>query len=64
VLLEVRRSNQAAIRLYRSFGFSVAGLRRAYYSLDGEDALEMVLVLDPETGDIVPGQDEVRLEEV
>jgi [ribosomal protein S18]-alanine N-acetyltransferase len=64
VLLEVRRGNQPAIRLYRSFGFSVLGLRRGYYSDNGEDALEMVLVLDPETGDIVPSRDEVRLEEV
>lgn len=64
VLLEVRRSNRAAIRLYRSFRFSVMGVRRGYYAEGGEDAIEMVLVLDPETGDIVPSHDEVRLEEV
>ncbi len=64
VLLEVRRGNQPAIRLYRSFGFALSGLRRGYYADDGEDAIEMVLVLDPETGDIVPGRDELRLEEV
>lgn len=64
VLLEVRRGNRAAIQLYRSFGFSVAGLRRGYYSDNAEDAIEMVLVLDPETGEIVPSRDEVRLEEV
>lgn len=64
VLLEVRRSNHAAIQLYRSFGFNVLGLRKGYYASDGEDALEMALVLDPETGDIVPGHDEVQLEEV
>jgi ribosomal-protein-alanine N-acetyltransferase len=36
--LEVRPSNQGAIRLYEKFGFKVAGRRRRYYS-DGEDAL-------------------------
>jgi ribosomal-protein-alanine N-acetyltransferase len=64
VLLEVRRSNRAAIRLYRSLGFTIMGLRSRYYADDGEDALEMVLVLDPKTGHIVPGRDELRLEEV
>jgi ribosomal-protein-alanine N-acetyltransferase len=64
VLLEVRRSNLPAIRLYRSFGFCVLGIRRGYYGDNGEDAIEMGLVLDPETGDIVPSRDEVRLEEV
>ena len=61
VLLEVRRGNRAAIQLYRSFGFSVLNLRRGYYSDNGEDALEMSLVLDPETGEIVPNCDEVQL---
>lgn len=64
MLLEVRRSNVPAIRLYRSFGFCVLSIRRGYYSDNGEDAIEMGLVLDPETGDIVPSRDEVRLEEV
>lgn len=31
VLLEVRRSNKAAIRLYQSFGFQQIGTRRGYY---------------------------------
>ena len=39
--LEVRVSNEPAQRLYRSFGFVVAGRRVAYYSDDGEDALVM-----------------------
>ena len=39
--LEVRESNQVAQALYRSFGFDVAGRRRAYYTDDGEDALVM-----------------------
>jgi ribosomal-protein-alanine N-acetyltransferase len=38
-LLEVRRSNGEARRLYERFGFSVAGTRRNYYSQPVEDAL-------------------------
>jgi len=37
--LEVRRSNDPARLLYERFGFSVAGLRRAYYTKPVEDAL-------------------------
>jgi len=37
--LEVRRSNQAARLLYERFGFTVAGVRRAYYTKPVEDAL-------------------------
>jgi len=37
--LEVRRSNEAARLLYERFGFSVAGVRVAYYSKPVEDAL-------------------------
>ncbi len=59
LLLEVRRSNSAAIGLYRAFGFTAMGVRARYYS-DGEDAVEMVLRLD-ELGRPIPGQDEVRL---
>jgi ribosomal-protein-alanine N-acetyltransferase len=61
VLLEVRRSNAAAITLYRRAGFFAMGVRPRYYG-DGEDAVEMVLMLDPDTGAVVPHQDEVRLE--
>lgn len=43
VTLEVRKSNEAAQALYRSLGFEVCGLRRGYYSNDGEDAWVMVL---------------------
>jgi len=39
--LEVRRSNEGAIRLYERFGFRAAGLRRRYYHDNGEDALVM-----------------------
>jgi len=43
VTLEVRKSNDAAQRLYQSLGFAVQGVRTGYYSDDGEDALVMVL---------------------
>lgn len=36
--LEVRSSNQAAIKLYEKFGFESVGTRPKYYA-DGEDAL-------------------------
>jgi [ribosomal protein S18]-alanine N-acetyltransferase len=39
--LEVRTSNDAAIRLYEQFGFRAAGRRRAYYHDNREDALIM-----------------------
>jgi ribosomal-protein-alanine N-acetyltransferase len=40
-LLEVRRSNIAAIRLYRSVGFVAVRVRRRYYDEPVEDAVEM-----------------------
>lgn len=61
VLLEVRRSNAAAIALYRRVGFIASNVRRGYYT-DGEDAVEMVLELDPATGARVPRLDEVVLD--
>ena len=39
--LEVRRSNEPAIKLYEKFGFEVAGERKGYYQDEGEDALIM-----------------------
>ena len=41
VTLEVRASNDVAIRLYERFGFTVMGRRRGYYTDDGEDAIVM-----------------------
>jgi ribosomal-protein-alanine N-acetyltransferase len=37
--LEVRRSNDAARLLYERFGFTIAGVRRSYYTKPVEDAL-------------------------
>ena len=45
VTLDVRFSNAPAQNLYRSFGFVIRGLRKAYYSDNGEDALVMALEL-------------------
>ncbi len=39
--LEVRESNSVAQRLYEKYGFSRHGVRRHYYSDDGEDAVVM-----------------------
>lgn len=44
VLLEVRRSNDAAIALYGTVGFVPIGVRQRYYP-DDEDALDMALDL-------------------
>ena len=41
VTLDVRASNLRARKLYEECGFSVVGLRRNYYSDNGEDALTM-----------------------
>ena len=60
VLLEVRRSNTTAIALYRVIGFFAMGVRSRYYP-DDEDAVEMVLAFDRETGEIVAHPDEVKL---
>jgi len=45
VTLEVRRSNEAAIELYRAFGFEAVGYRPRYYAEDKEDAVLMTLDL-------------------
>ncbi len=41
VTLEVRESNKGAIDLYRKYGFQEVGLRRRYYSDNGENAVIM-----------------------
>ena len=47
IFLEVRVSNEAALRLYVSRGFEKTRIRKRYYA-DGEDALEMKRELRPE----------------
>ncbi|MDD2921099.1 MAG: ribosomal protein S18-alanine N-acetyltransferase [Anaerolineales bacterium] len=41
--LEVRESNDAAINLYRKFGYAESGHRENYYADNGEDAILMTL---------------------
>ena len=45
IALEVRASNAAAIALYESLGFAVAGRRKNFYRRPAEDALVMVKAL-------------------
>jgi [ribosomal protein S18]-alanine N-acetyltransferase len=45
ITLEVRRSNERALDLYRRSGFEEVGTRRGYYA-DGEDAIVMLRHLD------------------
>ncbi len=42
LFLEVRKTNEAAIRLYKNQGFKEVGLRKNYYEKPVEDALIMV----------------------
>lgn len=46
VLLEVRKSNTPAQKLYEKTGFLTTGIRKGYYSDNGEDALAMTLELE------------------
>ena len=41
ITLEVRTTNTAAQSLYRKYGFTHVGLRRGYYTDNGEDAILM-----------------------
>ena len=43
--LEVRKTNEAAISLYKKYGFRITGLRKNYYEDEKEDALLMSLNL-------------------
>lgn len=49
IFLEVRPSNEPALRLYRREGFTFAAIRRRYYTDTGEDAI--VLTRDIGKGD-------------
>lgn len=46
MFLEVRASNEPALDLYRRFGFSDVGRRKAYYDHPREDALIMAAKLE------------------
>jgi len=48
MLLEVRASNEAAIRLYARHGFTACGRRTQYYQSPPEDALLFARTLDEE----------------
>lgn len=41
IILEVRASNEPALRLYEKAGFTTEGIRRRYYSAPTEDAVIM-----------------------
>jgi ribosomal-protein-alanine N-acetyltransferase len=41
ITLEVRASNDNAMRMYETYGFKVIGRRRGYYTDNGEDAVVM-----------------------
>lgn len=43
--LEVRRSNEPAIALYKALGFRAVGMRPNYYTDDREDAVVMIMDL-------------------
>ena len=43
LFLEVRVSNEKAIRLYRSLGFENCGIRKDFYEMPREDGMIMVL---------------------
>ena len=45
VYLEVRKSNEAALSLYKKHGFAYAGARKNYYTDPTEDAVIMALQL-------------------
>jgi ribosomal-protein-alanine N-acetyltransferase len=45
-VLEVRRSNEEALGLYKKFGFDVVGVRKNYYVEEREDAFVMLSVIE------------------
>jgi ribosomal-protein-alanine N-acetyltransferase len=46
VYLEVRRSNAAAVAMYRRAGFATVSVRRDYYRTPTEDAVVMAIAVD------------------
>lgn len=51
--LEVRKSNIAAISLYKKFGFEIEGVRKNYYQTEKEDALLMTRKLEGKNINVV-----------
>ena len=49
--LEVRKSNMAAIGLYKKYDFQIVGVRKNYYENEKEDALLMTRELEMEYDD-------------
>lgn len=62
LVLEARRSNRAAIGLYEKLGFTTFNVREGYYADNDEDAVEMMLAMDPATGRVLPAPDEIRID--
>ena len=62
LVLEVRQSNRAARGLYEKLGFSTFNVRERYYGDNDEDAIEMMLTLDPEAGLALPAPSEIRVD--
>lgn len=50
ITLEVRMSNVGAKRLYRNLGFNDVHVKRNYYHNNGEDALDMVYLVNDANG--------------
>lgn len=48
ISLEVRESNDPAIRLYERFGFEKAGVRKKFYSCPVENGIVMIMKLKEE----------------
>lgn len=51
IILETRKSNRPAIRLYERVGFQTVGLRKGYYSSPIEDAIIMKREIGEEFND-------------
>ena len=47
IFLEVRISNEAALRMYEKAGFRIIAVRKGYYTSPEEDAVIMALHLSP-----------------
>lgn len=50
ITLEVRMSNEEAKRLYRKLGFDAVRIKQNYYHNNGEDALDMVYLINKMDG--------------